>query len=265
MKRITTTTLLIAGITLGAPAFLAAQGSTTTPPTSESSRDTSKSKDKMNKNKKSKDYSSSSSHKSMGAMASTSEFRRVSRDALENQTTAKDVIGQAVYSSDGEKLGDISDLTVSSDFQAARMAQTASRAERDYDSTSGSATAPGSLGSTSDRSTTAANTPSSSSRTRSSTSSSSSSSTSADSLGRAADDAWSSAKAMVGMDEPHAIISVGGVMGVGDNLVAVPVSALEFDSTEDRYTLSVTKSEFVAIAEQKPASDTDLDTDTRDN
>lgn len=219
MKRITTTTLLVAGIALGAPAFLAAQASsTTTPPTAETGRD-------MNKDKKNKDKADKDRYH--GTSANTADFQRVSKDAIDNQVTAKDVIGQAVYGSDGEKLGDISDLTVSSEFQAARMAQAATRADRD---TLGADRTPGTgTGATADTGIGAAE--------------------------REAGDAWSAAKSMVGMEEPHAIISVGGVLGVGDDLVAVPLSALEYDSAEERYTLNVQKSEFVSIAERDAGTD----------
>ncbi len=240
MKHMTTNTLLLAGITLVAPAFLVAQGmTTTTPPTAEAGKD-------LKKDKQHKDYRSSIG--AMGASTGTAEFRRISKDALKGQTTAKDVIGQVVYGSDGEKLGDISDLTVSSDFEAARMAQAAASAD---------SVAPLSYGSDDTSASTLRSTSSNQPLNTTGSTAGGAVDAATSSLDRAADDTWASAKSMVGLDEPHAIISVGGIMGVGDNLVAVPVSALQFDSAEDRYTLNVTKGEFASIAEGKSVSTTD--------
>jgi hypothetical protein len=51
--------------------------------------------------------------------------------------------------------------------------------------------------------------------------------------------------------ELRAFISVGGLWGIGDDLVSVPVSELSFNSAEDRFELSASKADVVALAEQK--------------
>jgi len=219
MKRFTTT-LLLAGISLGTPAFVLAQGmASPMPPTSESTL-----QDSRTDEKRSYDPTHQSIRKNPSATASmgTAGIRRVSKDEVENQPTAKHVIGQAVYSSDGKKLGDISDLTISSDFQAAQMAGIARRAGSDSTATTTTASDVARSDATSRR--------------------------------KDASKDWSSAKNMTVGSETQAIISVGGVLGVGDDLVSVPVSALNYDSSEERFTLSVTKDEFLAIAEKPSVS-----------
>lgn len=51
----------------------------------------------------------------------------------------------------------------------------------------------------------------------------------------------------------HATIylSVGGLWGVGDDLVSVPASQLTYNVTEKRFELPANKADIVALAEQK--------------
>ncbi|MDQ8204017.1 PRC-barrel domain-containing protein [Pelagicoccus sp. SDUM812003] len=53
-------------------------------------------------------------------------------------------------------------------------------------------------------------------------------------------------------EETTVFISVGGLLGVGDDIVAVPASAISFDSLEERFTLPTSKEQVVALAEQEP-------------
>jgi len=47
------------------------------------------------------------------------------------------------------------------------------------------------------------------------------------------------------------LVSVGGLFGVGDDLVSVPMSALTYNSTKERFEMSTSKAEIVALAEGK--------------
>ena len=47
--------------------------------------------------------------------------------------------------------------------------------------------------------------------------------------------------------EPSAIISYGGFLGMGDNLLRVPISQLNYDSTNDHLTLNVTETELSSL------------------
>jgi osmotically-inducible protein OsmY len=53
------------------------------------------------------------------------------------------------------------------------------------------------------------------------------------------------------MEDNVAYISVGGLLGMGDSVVTVPTSDLNFDAAKDRFTLNVRKTDFVAIAKQE--------------
>lgn len=43
---------------------------------------------------------------------------------------------------------------------------------------------------------------------------------------------------------PYAVVSHGGVVGIGSDTVAVPLRALSWDATEDRYSISTTRRQF---------------------
>lgn len=46
---------------------------------------------------------------------------------------------------------------------------------------------------------------------------------------------------------PAAIISAGGLMGIGGDLIRVPLSQLRYDATEDRVTLDVSRDQISRI------------------
>jgi osmotically-inducible protein OsmY len=52
------------------------------------------------------------------------------------------------------------------------------------------------------------------------------------------------------MDSSTIFISVGGLWGIGDDLVSVPTSQLRYNAVEERYELSASKADVVALAEQ---------------
>lgn len=63
-------------------------------------------------------------------------------------------------------------------------------------------------------------------------------------------DSWSKTDKMGHSSEVTAYISVGGLFGIGDDIVAVPASKISWNESEEQYTLNVSKDQFVALAEQ---------------
>jgi osmotically-inducible protein OsmY len=151
-------------------------------------------------------------------------IHRVTQEELKQDLTAKDFIGKSIYDSAGEKLGEILDLHLS-----IRLAGDAAREMSRNDRTSGS---------------------SSSGSTTTSGSSSTSRSTTGSAASTAADMADRAGNAMRHM-ENVAYVSVGGLLGMGNDVVTVPTSSLQFDAEKDRFTLNVRKADFVAIAKQE--------------
>lgn len=142
------------------------------------------------------------------------EVHRVSDEIIAQQLTAKDLLGKAVYGVDGEKLGDISDISLASGFSAA-VAESLRNAGTAM--TTSPATGTGA----------SANTTASDMRTATSLLSS------------------------IDNDDLTVFISVGGLLGIGDNLVSVPASALNYDAQNQHFTLNVRKADFVALAQER--------------
>jgi hypothetical protein len=169
---------------------------------------------------------------------SLDNISRVSKSAVKHQFTAKDLIGAAVYDRAGEKIGDITDLAYGGAFPASLSnAYNLNRNEPDAkDATRmpGASTAPGSYTPT---------TPSPSTTDRSST--------------RSGPDRMSSTapmtNTMASASDVRVFISVGGLWGIGDDLVSVRASELSFNAAEDRFELAASKADVVALAEQDEA------------
>lgn len=174
---------------------------------------------------------------------------RVSEEEVKQQFTAKDLIGAEVYDRAGEKIGDISDVAFAGDFAPGLAgAYTMSRASQsDSMSDARSTGTPGRTPQTTAPSGTAAGSslPSSSAGTPPPTARSPGSPTSSS--------APSSGLASLSM-EPRVYISVGGLWGIGDDLVSVSASQLSFDSAKDRFVLAANKAEVVALAENDQQS-----------
>jgi osmotically-inducible protein OsmY len=137
---------------------------------------------------------------------------RVTKDSVKHRFTAKDLIGAAVYDTAGEKIGDISDI----DLSGAVPGTLASAFNMDQ---------------VADRADRDAQT--------------TTPSTAAGSSSRLAAGADSALK--------HATVflSIGGMLGIGDDLVSVPVSKLNYNSASDRFELAMAKADVVALAEAK--------------
>ena len=165
------------------------------------------------------------------------EMHRVVKESLERQITAKDLIGASVYDGAGEKIGDIADISMSS-LLPSDAAQAFRAAKTDDDATlnsAGSLAADGTYASGTDRAATRA---------------------ARDDMKKSKSEKsdWSS-KAGMG-SQATVFISVGGLWGIGDDIVAVPASSLRYNQAEEHFTLAASKSEVVALAEQDP---TELD------
>lgn len=144
-------------------------------------------------------------HGSAGAGAGA--LQRVTKDSLDNQITAKGLIGKNVHDSSGDKIGEVEDIVL----DASQLSQLAGAfADRDANRTAA-------VGSASARS----------------------------DLGSQADSMISGAMS----GGPAAIVSVGGVMGMGQDLIRVPLSQFRYDASEDRVTLDVSREQIASIRE----------------
>lgn len=168
------------------------------------------------------DSSSKSSMKSDSSMKSgpLSNIQRTSQESLDRQATAKDLIGSSVYDQAGEKIGDIADISLkhslSSELVSGIMSKNAEG---------------GSWSGLSDT------------QRAQSSSKKDSMRDSVKSLGSAA------------RGDLIVFLSVGGLFGIGDDLVSIPASSLTYDAAQDRFTLAASKEEVVQIAQADTEDD----------
>lgn len=145
------------------------------------------------------------------------KVHRVSTDAVETRLTAKDLIGKDIHDSRGKKIGAVNDIVLTSDQSHELAMALSDRDRRDRTTTTST-----------DR-----------------TASTSTDRTASSSMARAADQARS---ALTGrLSEPGVIISFGSVMGMGGDLLHVPLSQLTYDSAEKRLVLNATEQELAAL------------------
>lgn len=231
--------------------------------------------------------STGSSSSTMGSglsKAGAGSMSRVSKDAVKNRFTAKDLIGAAVYDPAGERIGDIADVDLhgavpgslamsfnqneagSTSMGASSTSGTAGSGTYPQSntatrpsgsgtagvaSTSGSGTSTGS-GSMSGTSQSGSGTYAGTSSGQSTTSSSARSTGSG--LGSTASDALADSSRAISslgssMSGATVFISVGGLWGIGDDLVSAPVSMLSYNTNNDRFELASTKAQVVALTE----------------
>lgn len=129
---------------------------------------------------------------------------RVDDEALTQDLTANDFIGQTVVDRNGDKVGDIADIGLGAGFFLSQTSVSIEPAKP------------------SDKE--------------------------ASAMDR------KSAEQAIGRSmhaEPTVYISVGGVMGVGDDHVRVPASALNWNTTDKCFQLNVEKASIEALAEKK--------------
>jgi osmotically-inducible protein OsmY len=148
--------------------------------------------------------------------ASTTGISRVAKEEVKSRFTAKDLIGAAVYDTAGDRIGEIADI----DLKGALPATLASSFAAGHAADDAS---------------------------RRNTMSGAKSDDAASRPARSTNPA-----AGAGEMSPSTIyVSVGGLLGIGDDFVSVPASQLSYNATEKRFELSATKADVVALAEQK--------------
>ncbi len=182
---------------------------------------------------------SSTAHGSASGSAGVGSLQRVTKDSLEHQLTAKGLIGKNVHDSSGEKIGEVEDIVL----DASQLSQLAS-AFMDRDSDRSSATRSTAAGASGTYAAGAAGDGASATAGRTGSASARSD------LGAAASSMISGAMS----SGPAAIVSAGGVLGLGQDLIRVPLSQLSYDANEDRVTLNVSRDQISSIT--NPDADT---------
>lgn len=181
-------------------------------------------------------------------------LRRVNEAALESQFTAKDLIGKELYDRSGKRIGEVKDIVLASSVNpqlAAGLSRRGDMASGDTSTTrseSGTTrTASGSVGGVgASGSVTPSETGVGVSGNLGGTSSAGS--TSASEMAR-------HGQSMMGsMAENAVIVSHGGLLGAGDSLIRIPLSQLNFDSSNERLTVNVSESEISSLPEPTESS-----------
>ncbi|MDQ8181082.1 PRC-barrel domain-containing protein [Pelagicoccus sp. SDUM812005] len=173
---------------------------------------------KYNRNDQSKQASAHSQYDRHDQSAMGSQrMHRVTQDSLDRQVTAKDLIGASVYDNAGEKIGDIADIGISG------LPSSLNKGHMDKDRKENKGT----------------HLPDANSQWGELDQSMQSQSS-------------MRSQSMQGQGRVTAFISVGGLFGIGDDIVAVPANELSWDARKERFTLASTKSQVVALAEQEP-------------
>ena len=178
-------------------------------------------------------------------------MQRVTKDSLEHQLTAKGLIGKNVHDSSGEKIGEVEDIVL----DASQLSQLAS-AFMDRDSDRSSATRSTGAASTAGA---ARSTGAGASGTYAAGAAGDGASATAGRTGSASarSDLGAAASSMISgamSSGPAAIVSAGGVLGLGQDLIRVPLSQLSYDANEDRVTLNVSRDQISSIT--NPDADT---------
>lgn len=207
-------------------------------------------------------------HGSAALAGSTSGIARVTKDEVKSRLTAKDLIGAAVYDSAGERIGDIADIDLRGTLPSALASSFASGNAMSSDTMGasgsqqsagsvGDQSASGSLQSTGSQSTATGNaTGSGSTMQRSSGAQSPGSSGSQRSYAQSSGTTGSSSawESTASAGQATIYVSVGGLWGIGDDLVGVSASQLSYNSSNQRFELSASKADVVALAEQHAGS-----------
>ncbi len=188
----------------------------------------------------------STTHASASGTAGISSLRRVTKDSLDEQLTAKALIGKDVHDSAGEKIGEVEDIVLDAsgvpELASAFMNREADRDDRSMsrpvDTTApaptGSASARGvdsyAAGAAGDGASVTARPDTDTGRVDIGSR-----------LGSAVAGAMSGGSA--------AIISAGGLMGLGQDLIRVPLSQLRYNAEEDHVTLDVSRDQISRITD----------------
>lgn len=140
--------------------------------------------------------------------ASKGTVTRVSKDHLEQITTAKSLFACSIYTATGEKIGEIIDIGLGEKLRSMELNQATSRT--DDESSTIDENEPGNI--------------------------------------RAAEEYQN--------PSPYVFVSVGGLMGLGNDIIRVPLSSLSPSETEKDHLIleGYSKDRVTAIAEQEPVA-----------
>lgn len=207
------------------------------------------------------DKASTVTGKQYSSSSSSGDVIRVSKDRLENITTAQDILGSSVYDWNGDKIGDVKDISLGRKIQSISGSQVS-------DTTSNQS----SLGGSQVSDTTGNQSPYAGSQVSERTDTPFDGNQDSDRTGHQSqstnytqNDNNDSNQNRIGSNrhnnsgmmpnngpEPYVFISIGGILGMGDDVVRVPMSSLSRSDTEkDRLILQgYSKDNVVAIAEQ---------------
>ena len=151
------------------------------------------------------------------------QIQRITQESLEQKVTAKDLIGSTVYDQNGDNIGDIADVSVKR-LVPNKLTKALRQNQEGMASTNSDWMTDNDQGQDSEQ---------------------------GEGWGESKKDKMqSSMKGMMGSGAT-VFISVGGLFGIGDDIVAVPASKLSYNEEEDRFTINASKDQIVALAEQE--------------
>lgn len=175
---------------------------------------------------------------------------RLTQREVDSQLTAKALIGKNVYDNAGKRVGEVKDIVLDSS-RAPQLAGVVSGHDRDNASNTSSTSA--SRPSSSGAATTSGGYASTNGSNSSSTRSSGSSDTMSNDISRASSALQGMASSLTSSG-PSAIISSGGFLGMGDNLLRVPLTQLSYDSGSDHITLNVSQEELSSLTNDRSST-----------
>lgn len=189
----------------------------------------------------------------------SAEIKRISSDKLDKKVTAKSLLDKDVYDQEGNRVGQITDFALGNVLPA-QLAQKMERdmdeagvMERDIDAdrpTSGASVGVRSSASQSATSSSAGQVGQSQRTTETAQAGQSSTRPGEPRQGSIAGTSTLGSE-MHRDQELTLFVRVGGALGMGGDTVAIPASALDYDSEEDRFTVAKSSAEIAAIAEGK--------------
>jgi hypothetical protein len=177
---------------------------------------------------------------------------RLTQREVDSQLTAKALIGKNVYDNSGKRVGEVKDIVLDSS-RAPQLAGVVSNRDQDNSSNASSMSNPSSPGAATTNGGYASTNGSTSSSDTNSTRSSGSSATMSSDLSRASSALQGMASSLTSSG-PSAIISSGGFLGMGDNLLRVPLTQLSYDSGSDHITLNVSQEELSSLTNDRSST-----------
>lgn len=247
--------LLLAAMAAALPLSLAAQASSSSTSTSSSSTKptaTSPSTAKPAGSTSSSPTYGATTASTAGSKGSASNISRLSDDVLERQFTAKNLMGKEVYDSRGKRIGEVKDVVLASNanpqlasgMKSMKKGDTAASTSTTRTDTGATRTASGSVGgvgATGSVDTTGSGLAVSGSVGSTGT-------TGAGSMAQ-------HAQSMMGaMSDTAVVVSYGGFLGAGNDLLRIPISQLTYDQTNHRITVNVGEAELSSLPEWSETS-----------